>query len=432
MALGLVCAPSPARAGVWFTPDLEVVALGQAGAFVAAPTTLSAAWYNPAGLAKQRGFQAQLEAGLIYSPLTYELPSGAQANNISPFLPAGLVGVSYDFTVPNLAIGVVAYVPQSSRYGYDPDGEQRFQSISGTNLIGHFHAMAAYRFFDRLSVGVACGPTYFSATQLSAVSAALFGDPTDPAWTVLVKTSVQAPVLFSGTVGLSAEVAPWMVIGASVTPGFDVKAKGTIDISLPSILTTVAEVDGSSVVAKFRLPTIVRGGVRVFPVPMLGIEATVVFENWSTVRAIRIEPDVAVEVPVLTKQSLKIGALTQTKPYRDLVSVRLGLELKPVSWLVLRAGGFVETSGSDPQAIDINAPEGFKIGVTTGVSFQLGRLFSIDAAYAHTFVPPVTVSDSRDTVQNVLVASNTKTIGNGVYRWSFDMAHLGVRFRWSK
>ncbi len=426
--MALACVPSVAGAAVWYTTDLEAVALGQAGAFVAAPTTLSAAWYNPAGLAQQRGLQIQLEAGLVYSPLTYEISGGPSVVNSKPFLPAGIFGVSYDFGVPNLSTGLVAYVPQSNTYAFDANGPQRFQSIRRGNFLAFYQAMAAYRFFNRLSVGVALGPAYFHSTEVAAVSAALFGDPTDPAWNVTVKTSVEAPVSFSGTVGLSLDLAPWITIGGSVMPGFDLKATGTINITLPPILAAVANVIGSDVAVTFHVPTIARAGVRVRPTPMLALELAGVFENWSSVTAIQIDPNVTVQLP-LGLAPLKIGKITQIKGYRDVYSARLGAELQPLRWLTARAGAFIETAGSDASDIDLSAPESFKVGVTCGASFALGRYFSIDAAYGHTFITPVTVTNSTLTVPNVLVASNTKTIGNGVYRFSFDMVHVGVRFR---
>jgi hypothetical protein len=139
-AIALVVAThvSAASAGVLYTTDLDAVGLGQAGAYVAAPETAAAVWYNPSGLAAQRGLRVALEGGLIRSPLSGQLaPSMAGAAPVSfdnqhPLLPAGLAGVSWDFGLRDLTAGLFAYVPSSSTYKYDPQGPQRFQGVGAT------------------------------------------------------------------------------------------------------------------------------------------------------------------------------------------------------------------------------------------------------------------------------------------------------------
>jgi long-chain fatty acid transport protein len=430
VAMSLLVTARSARAGVEYTTDLEAVALGQGGAFVAAPDTLAAAWYNPAGLARLRGVHVEVEGGLVESPLSVDLSNGRGAathvENLNGRLPTGFLGASYDFGVRDLTLGVFAYVPSSSHYEFDPLGPQRFQAVGGSYRLAFFHAGVAYRFFDRLSLGAALGPTYFSATQQNTISAAPAGDPRDPAWAVPVNLSVRSPLFLSMNLGASFQVAPSLAVGASVMPPFNIAASGTASFSLPPSIAKLATVEGDRLDAFLRFPLIARAGVRFAPLPALAVELAGVYEGWSRLKSFELTPHISVAAPALGLPKQDLPAISLIKNYRDVFSVRLGGEWRVREWLTARAGAFFETPGSSTQYFDLTAPEANKIGAALGASIRVGSAF-IDLAYAHTFIPEVTIADSRNQVRNVLVPDNTVAVGNGVYRFSFDFFHVGLR-----
>src|SRR5262249_33946470 len=98
LVAGLVASPSTARAGGYYVADIEAVGLGQGGAFVAAPSTPMAIWYNPGALAHGQGLRLEVGGGFIYSPLAYTrapdqaMSSYPRVTNQEPFLPAAYFG----------------------------------------------------------------------------------------------------------------------------------------------------------------------------------------------------------------------------------------------------------------------------------------------------------------------------------------------------
>jgi long-subunit fatty acid transport protein len=433
IAIGIAAARGEARAGVEYSTDLDAVALGQGGAFIAAPDTLAAVWYNPAGLALGHGWRFELEGGLIHSPLTYDRTPGPtgqpypQVENRTPFLPAGLAGASYDFGRRGLAAGLFAYVPSSSHYEYDPNGAQRFAAVGGSYALVFVHAAAAIELPGHVSIGLALGPTFFHARQENVVSAAPdFAGPETKSWAVPITIRVDARPFLTGTLGASFRPRPWLAIGASVMPRFDIHTHGTASFELPPSLQTLATVQGNTLDATLHFPTIARLGVRVSPRPDLEVELAGVYEGWSRFRSIDLEPQIRVSVPALGVD-MAIPTIQLIKNYRDVYSVRAGGELVLRPWLRVRAGAFFESAGSSTAYFDITAPEANKVGVSLGATARLSRRLFLDVALAHTYAPEVDVNDSQLTVRDVVSPTNTTTVGNGVYRFDLDFAHVGLR-----
>ncbi len=431
LCAGLVAAPSAARAGAYYVGDIEAASAGQAGAFIASPYTPAAIWYNPGALAFGQGLRVELGGGLIYSPLSYmRAPDAAMASyprvtNQAPFLPAGFLGAVHDFGVPGLAVALAVYTPTSSNYVYPDDGPQRFQSVGGTYRLIHVHGAVAYRLFGKIAIGAALGASYFRATQETLVSGSLLGNPENPAFTIPVDVALSA-LTFTSNFGISARPIPELAIGASVMPPFTVSGSGTAQITLPPVLAGLGSLQGDGINASVRFPAVSRFGVRVTPVPRLSVELAAVYESWGRLSSIDIEPMITVTAPILGLSKSPLQTISLVKNYRDLYSVRLGIEGSPTSLVTLRGGGWYESSGATPGYFDISTPEGNKIGVSAGASLSF-RSFAIDLSYAHIFVPQLTESASRLQVVNVLEPSNTRTLGNGTYDFSFDVLQLGVR-----
>jgi long-chain fatty acid transport protein len=429
---GLGAAPSAAYAGNYYVADIEAVGLGQAGAFVAAPYTPAAIWYNPGALAHGEGLRLEIGGALIYTPLSYvRAPDAAMSSypkvtNQDPFLPAGLVGAVYDFGIKDLAVALAAYTPTSSHYVFPEDGPQRFQSVGGSYRMLHVHAAVAYRLFGKVAIGVALGGSYFKATQTTLVSGALGGDPESATWTIPVDVTLTAPVTFTSNFGISAKPIPQLSIGASVMPPFDVHGSGTAEISLPSTLAALGKIEGDRINGLVRFPAVMRAGVRYTPIPRLSVELAVVREGWGRLSAIDIQPMITVTAPILGLNKSPLGTIALVKNYHDLYSVRLGVEGSPTRLLTLRGGAWFESSGATTGYFDISAPEADKFGVSLGASVNY-RAFALDVSYSHIFVPELTEQASKLHVVNVLDAQNTHALGNGTYDFSFDILQLALR-----
>jgi len=420
-----------AHAGGLYVGDIEAVGLGQGGAYIASPETLSAVSYNPAALAGPKGLRLELEGGFSSSPLTFK-PSLSVAGasgivqNQQPYRPAFLAGVAYDFGIRDLGVAFVAYTPGDAHEAFSDYGAQKFQLISATNTIIHFHLAAAYRLFKMFSVGMAFGGSYFSTTEKLAVSAAPFGDPEASDFTLPVNLSATQPFIVTSNFGIRVEPIKQLAIGFSFMPPFDVNANGTIQIQLPPALTGV-QLNGNHIVVNLRFPLIVRLGLRYRPLPQFSAELAAVYEGWSRLKSADVVPDITLNAPVLGFSNAKLPVISQTKNYRDLYSLRLGVEAKPLSFFQIRAGAYYETSATQANHFDISAPDANKFAVTGGVSFKVWRIF-IDATYAHIFPQSVLVTHSQNMLLNVVPGvTNTVAVGNGRYDFSYDLFHVGLR-----
>jgi len=114
------------------------------------------------------------------------------------------------------------------------------------------------------------------------------------------------------------------------------------------------------------------------------------------------------------------------KKQRDVFNLRLGGELRASERVVVRAGAWFETAGARPSVFDISTPESKKLGLAAGATFHFPRI-AVDVSYSHVFADGVTVTDSENTVLNVLVPENTRFVGNGAYDYAYDIFHLGLR-----
>lgn len=431
--VGTAAPLASARAAGAYLADIEAVGMGQGGAFVAAPSTLSAFWYNPASLAAHAGLRVQLETGLHFVPVTFQRDPNpvtgeeySLVRNQNLLKQAIFAGVTYDFGIPNLAIGVALYSPVSGGYRYNQNGPQRYSAIEANSTAFNVHLGVAYRIFKWLSLGVTFGNTYFQTVQRVAVSGAIGGDAEDPAFSIPFTVDVRDPFTITSNFGIRLDPIEQLSIGLSVTPPYDVVASGTATVSLPPALSGVI-VDGDQVNLSVRFPLIFRAGLRYRPLSILETELAFVYEGWSRNATIDLAPqDVRVSFPPLLP-STPLPTFQLEPRNRDAYSVRLGFELKPLPLITARAGGWIETSATRPTRFDLTGPDALKGGVSVGASINIWKI-NIDIAYAHIFAQTtvITASDTR-AIAVLPTGPQSEPVGNGRYSYTADLIHLGLR-----
>jgi long-chain fatty acid transport protein len=428
----LLSLPGAAWAAGPYLTDLEAVGMGQAGAFVASPNTLSAFWYNPAALAGQGGLRMQLEGGLHLTNNRYQRapnPDTGQeyllVTNLSPLKPAFFGAVTYDFGVQDLAVGVAVYSPTSGNYQFPANGPQRYQAVGADSIALHMHVGVAYRIFSWLSLGVTFGNTYLQTEQKIALTASP-GDPEDRNFSVPFTTNVTDPFTITSNFGVRVEPIKQLAIGLSIMPPYDINATGTASVEIPEALASQVTLNGNKFGLNASFPMILRAGVRYRPLERLSVEGAFVWEQWSRNKAVDLIPDgITVNFPGVA-DNLAIPTIVLPKQNRDAFSARLGIEGRPHDIVTLRGGIFYESGATKPQLYDLTAPDGHKVGIAAGVSIHLWK-FSIDAAYVHVFAPQLTVTDTETTTIQVLPTGTPGLVGNGNYNFSTDMFHLGIR-----
>jgi long-subunit fatty acid transport protein len=300
-------------------------------------------------------------------------------------------------------------------------------------------AAASYDVHDMVSIGVGMH-LLTGVFESLLVASACDGD----ICTVPENYDYDTPIqIKSGTilkpgaqVGLIVRPATWLRFGASWETGYNIDQSATLRVRLP----TASAYDDAYVTPeeprgriKFKLPQKLRFGVEGNYEDLFNIEASVVWENWSAHKDIRIEVNEGTIHEALQIDPFRLGDVTTPRQFRDVVSYRLGGEFRP-HWLsdrnlTLRGGLMYEPSAVPSETLTAMSVDLNKIMVALGAAYQLGRHFLLEASYAHIFMQSRDVQTS--TVRQVNPTrpawNGTTTVGEGRYSGSAHLFGLGLK-----
>jgi long-subunit fatty acid transport protein len=444
ISLTLVGLARPCRGAGVEHPDVGTVALGRGGAYAAEPDGGLALIYNPAGLGRQAGLRATLDASLAWQRLTFTPASGDApvSNGAAPFLaPAAVVSYGLGRVGPLQGLTFAVGVAGPSAIGkldYPATGAQRYALISSDTQIAYWSAAVAAAFNRWLAAGVTFQLVRGTARFTQAVWS---GDSpgTNPAEDALAHVDVTSGLIPTAVLGVTARLGERVAVGASWRPGFTFDASGSLTADLPMIAQALgAHIDqGPGAGTGFRLPfpDIVRLGVLVRPRERWLVEADVVLERWSTLGSLELLPHGIVLKSDNFQTSKPLPDIVFQKSFQDSVSVRVGGERELVPQrLTVRAGYLHETSAVPLASTSVDFPNWERDVVTIGASFALPRTpITLDVAYAHHFSPTRTVSASniKQVVTPCLMQGCTDpaptVVGNGTYEAALDVLSASLR-----
>ncbi|HVX97189.1 MAG TPA: outer membrane protein transport protein [Polyangia bacterium] len=423
-------------------PDVGAVALGRAGAYAADPDGGLALVYNPAGFARQSGWRATLDASLAWQRLDFAPESGEAivSNQAPPFL-GGAAVLSYGLPSagPLAGLGFAVGVAGPSAIGkleYPAAGAERYALISSDTQIAYWSAAIAAAFNRWLAAGVTFqlvqGRARFTQAVWSGSS-----EGTNPAEDTLARVDVTSGLIPTAIVGVTARPSERVSVGVSWRRGFTFDASGDLTTELPATARAIgARQMGTSAAFSLPFPDVVRAGVLVRPHERWLVEGDLVYERWSTLRAIVLAPNGIVIASENLGTSKPLPELVFQKNFDDAVSVRVGgeHELLP-GRLTVRAGYLHETSAVPLPYTSVDFANWQRDAVSVGVSVALPRVpVTLDLAYAHHFLPDRTVTASRiEQVVTPCLTSNDcqdpspTPVGNGTYRASLDVISASLR-----
>ena len=422
-------------------PDVGTVALGRAGAYAAEPDGGLALVYNPAGLARQDGLRATLDANLAWQRLTFTPDGGgpAVANGAPPFLaPAAVVSYGLGAVGPLAGLAFAAGVAGPSAIGrldYPATGAQRYALISSDTQIAYWSAAVAAAFNEWLAAGVTFQLVQGTARFTQAVwSGSDMG--TDPAGDALAHVDVSSGLIPTAILGVTARPHERVSVGASWRRGFTFDAQGSLDTTLPAAAQAIgAHQTGTATGFTLPFPDVFRVGVLARPRARWLVELDLVYERWSTLRSFALEPHGIVIASDNFGTSKPLPDFVFQRNFDDAFSVRLGAEREVVPGrLTARAGLLHETSAVPTASTSVDFPNWERDVVAVGASFAIPRTpATIDLAYAHHFLPARTVTASRiaQVVTPCLTPGCTdptpSIVGNGRYTAALDVLSASVR-----
>jgi long-subunit fatty acid transport protein len=434
-------AARPAMAAGVEHPDVGTVALGRGGAYAADPDGGLAILYNPAGLGRQAGLRAMLDASLAWQRLTFAPADGSPAisNGAPPFVaPAGVVSYGLGAVGPLAGLTFAAGVAGPSAIGrleYPAAGAQRYALISSDTQIAYGSAAVAAAFNRWLAAGVTVQLVHGTARFTQAVWS---GDRegTNPAEDTIAHVDVASGYIPTAVVGVTVRPAERVAVGASYRRGFTFDARGSLTTDLRALaMATGAHQIGSDVTFSLPMPDVVRVGVLVRPRARWLVEADVVYERWSALDALVLSPHGIVIASDNLHTSKPLPDIVYRKSFDDAWSVRVGGEHELVpAWLTVRGGYLHETSAVPLASTSVDFPNWERDVVTVGASVAIPRTpLTFDVAYAHHFLPTrtVTASGISQVVTPCLVPGCTDpaptVVGNGAYSAALDVLSASLR-----
>lgn len=476
-ALG-VAAPSAHAAG-YFSGIKGARAAGRGGAFVAKADDLSAAWLNPAGLARLSGSSVQLgnrishhhtqfvrQPTLDWGNVRGGIPpyvSFAAVENqapwqaLDPLLAAasnlGLEG--WGFALAALAPGGVA------RQEFPIDGAQRYQMVQRDARLLKWVAAAAYAPNDRFSVGWSL--EWLSVPRLSyqlVIDAIQFPGQVNP---VRSELDMLATVSGSDPFTLQARIGAWYQPSRAFEIGFSaqvvpnrIHTQSTLSIEpLSAAVDDEVQLRRGGTPARdvrlsLPLPVTAQLGARYRHVAgnreLFDVELDVAYETWSRVDQFRLEGNGL--TATLLAQTVDVSSIVIDKRWSDTLSFRLGGDYRVVpGGLHVRGGIFYDTAVARDAYAHVDFVSGTQLGAALGASVFMGN---VELAFAHVYrvQPSRSVSEGEARVLQETPASSCPApftdaalchpeflgrgappINAGTYRAASSATSLDVRYR---
>ncbi len=482
LAFALTLTPAPALAAGFYTGDVGARGVGRGGAFVAAPDSVLAAHYNPAGLSQLKGLNLLLDASLVDFDATFDRrcpcadPALADAATYdaalqATFAEAGpqrsrtplvipFIGAAYGFEPLDLTIAATIHAPNSGRHqwgdppsprtpGYVPNAPDltgRYSAHIVKNVEVNAALSVALQPLPRLRVGASLIVFYAESEQTQTLWANLadFPDgPEDPRFDVPIAFTLAPSLFLNWSVGASYEPIDGLFIGASFRAKRKVRGDGTLEADLPRFLRDPdtnepifgAAIRGEDAKVALDIAPIARGGIEYRLPGVFRAEAAVVWEGWSAHQDIVLTPqDIVID---LMGASTPIPEITIDRRWRDTISVRLGGEVEVLEPHVrLRGGYYFETSSIEDDRLSIARIDRPKHGFSLGASKSLFG-FTVDVAVTYVHLASVEITESQVPIVAPFAEEEggigsrelVSTVGNGAIDSHFLIGSLGVGYR---
>ncbi len=410
VAAGLVPARE-AAAGGFLIYEHSALATGMADARTALWDDPSSLYYNPAAITELPGYQLSLGDTLIFPTIDYtpSLPlctsptdtnCGYEAStNKGVFYPMHLYFTAQITKWLSAGIGVNNPVGMGTFWPADWDG--RFTAWQ-TDLKTFFVQPALSVNFARLahlpeeySVSFGVGGYYVHGMALirSKVSGSMFNfDPTvDPVAEMRLDGSAN-----SGGYHFSffAAYKPWISFGASFRSNVPLEFEGTAKFIAPEdeawaqamrMLHLLPEkTTGKTTI---ELPWNMNFGLAFHGIPKTTISFDFYLAFWESYDELKLHfscADLEVSDPDYCAPALNEEAVYPKKWHKG-VQLAVGVEVRPIEAIALRAGYGYVSNAADREFYDGMLPDGDRNLITFGVGYRAPRYFKVDLGYMYAF-----------------------------------------------
>jgi long-chain fatty acid transport protein len=428
-------APRTARAGGFELPDNGTQALGRGAAFVAKADDPTAIYWNPAGLARQRGTRLLANANVDFHSFSFQrigtfpddpndpaTPWGGQPyplakNTAGPFV-APFLAMTSDFgAFDRLTFAIGAFGPPVIGNRTFPLGvsgapaSTRYDFVQSRSTILMPTASAAFRVTPWLDVGVSghLVVAKIDQTQVS-YSEAVAGQCANVEYQPCDSrgTFVGSATALAGTFGVMLRPQASLALGASVRTPIGLTAAGTLTPQSPRIADV--ELAPGAATLYTNLPLEVKLGGRWVAMDrdfeLYDLELDATYEAWGAAQG----TGPRTQIPDLG--TFKLIDATVTHRYNDTFGVRAGGAYNLEAWdglVSLRAGAYFDSPATDFAYTRVDYDTLAKIAGTIGFGYRYGA-FGFDLAYAMVASVPRVVGSGQGDVRPINGAKGGRTV----------------------
>ncbi len=443
-----------AHAGGFELPDQGAQALGRGGAFVAKADDSTALYYNPAGLARQRGTKLQFSGNVQLHSFTFtragaypdaddaeDTPWGQQSfptmrNAGPPFLLPMVLGTTDFGYFDRLTLGFGVFGPSAIGNRTFQLGIQgapapsRYDAVQSKSSILYPSLGLGFRVTRWLDIG-ATGSVVLSNFDQTTVSYVDLGEGACKN-AEYYKCDARSQFVgsgrsFTGAVGIMLRPSASLQIGTQFKMPTSIRALGNVNPRAPAALAeeqrsqieqpAPAQVDLS-------LPWVLRTGIRYVEMDqsfeVYDLELDVTYEAWKSAQT----PGPTAFIPDLGLY--KNVTVVTTHNYKDTFSARLGGAYNfdvGGGIFTLRGGAFYDSSATDFPNTRLDFDTLNKVAGTMGVGYKYSGI-SFNLAYAAIASLSRTVTDGKLRPSNPAKAGDTvdskdqplPTINDGTYK----------------
>ena len=443
-----------AYAGGFELPDQGAQSLGRGGAFVAKADDSTALYYNPAGLARQRGTKLQFSGNVQLHSFTFtragaypdaedteDTPWGQQSfptmrNAGPPFLLPMVLGTTDFGYFDRLTLGFGVFGPSAI-------GNRTFQlGIQGAPAPSRYDAVQSkstiylptlglgFRVTRWLDVG-ASGSLVLSSFDQTTVSYVDLGEGACKN-AEYYKCDGRSQFLgsgksFTGALGVMLRPSASVQIGTQFKLPTSIRALGNVNPKAPAAVAEdqAAQLEQPAPAqVDLALPWVLRTGIRYVEMDqsfeVYDLELDVTYEAWKSAQT----PGPTAFIPDLGLY--KNVTVVTAHNYKDTFSVRLGGAYNFDAGggiFTLRGGAFYDSSATDFPNTRIDFDTLNKVAGTMGVGYKYGGV-SFNLAYAAIASLTRTVTDGKLRPSNPAKDGDTigandqplPTVNDGTYK----------------
>jgi long-chain fatty acid transport protein len=435
-ALVLAVAGAESAKGAGFSlQDFDAKALGMSNAFAATANNPSANYFNPAGISFLDGLQGSAGVTMINPFTSFTAAPGQGADETTTQSPQFLPSLFGSAEVPGaewLHLGLGTFVPfgLAIDWGKLWSGRYILQKAQIASTEYNLNLAVKYQFAADQWISLAAGGSIVSADALLVSSIDQRSLGADDARAKIKMGN-------NSNVNMRWNVAALLALKLGGIPvrfglGYRDGVHG-VELEGRAEFTNVATnpVTGlpilppaTSAKTQLALPSEVRGGIAVDPIPdVLTLEVDYKFQHWSVVKNVGIQFYDGQGV----SQIRNVGFFFHDASFVGVggeYKMNMGSEIK--DFIAFRGGLYWDESPVKLYALSPALPDNDRMGFSLGFGFHPIKPVTIDLAYLGVYIKPV---QKANTVGSDFVLGGSPT-GNGKYEtWANLWAlTIGLQF----